>query len=162
MNHMASTAGAPGAAADLSGILRECSGERGDLIPLLQKLQHTAGFISADGVRQIALALRITENEVYGVASFYSQFRFTPPGRHSIKVCLGTACHVRGGQIISDAVSRELGVAAGETTPDRRFDFQRVACLGCCALEPVVAIDGKFYPRVTARKLPAILAEYQD
>jgi len=161
MNHMASTAGAPGAAADLSGILRECSGERGDLIPLLQKLQHTAGFISADGVRQIALALRITENEVYGVASFYSQLRFTPPGRHSIKVCLGTACHVRGGQIISDAVSRELGVAAGETTPDRRFDFQRVACLGCCALAPVVQIDDDIHSRMAVIRLKEVLAKYE-
>lgn len=135
-------------------------GEAGDLIPLLQRLQQVAGYLSEEGIRQIAGRLRITENQVFGVASFYSQFRFTPPGRHSIKVCLGTACHVRGGQIISDALSRNLGITAGETTPDRRFDFQRVACLGCCALAPVVQVDDDIHSRMAVIRLKEVLDKY--
>lgn len=136
-------------------------GTPGDLIPILQSLQRKQGYISQGAVREISRFLKVTENHIFGVASFYSQFRFTPPGRHSIKVCLGTACHVRGGQILLQTLERELAITTGQTTPDRRFDLQRVACLGCCALAPVVAVDNDIYSRVTVVRLTKMLSEYE-
>jgi NADH-quinone oxidoreductase subunit E len=94
------------------------------------------------------------------VASFYSQFRFSPPGRNSIKVCLGTACHVRGGEILAHQLERELGILPGQTTADKRYDLQRVACLGCCALAPVVAINNDIYSRMNVMRLKKTLTEY--
>jgi NADH-quinone oxidoreductase subunit E len=94
------------------------------------------------------------------VASFYSQFRFTEPGRHHIKLCLGTACHVRGGQLLLDALQRELDIVPGQTTQDRRFDLERVACLGCCALAPVLQIDDDIYSRMTVIRLKEIMEKY--
>lgn len=142
-------------------IFSDYAGEEGDLIPLLQQVQASAGYLSDDGLRRIAEFLRISENEVFGVATFYSQFRFTKPGRNSIKVCLGTACHVRGGQILSEAVSRELQVAPGDTTDDGRFDLQRVACLGCCALAPVIQINNDIHSRMTVIRLKGVLSKYE-
>jgi len=136
-------------------------GEEGDLIPILQRVQEKQGYISEEAVRRISRFLKISENQIYGVASFYSQFRFTEPGRNSIKVCLGTACHVRGGQILIDAVERELDISPGETTACGRFDLQRVACLGCCALAPVVQINDDIYSRMTVIRLKEILQNYE-
>ena len=148
---------APGNYVDLfSGF----KGERGDLIPVLQRVQGKFGYISEESTQMISRFLRISENQVFGVASFYSQFRFVEPGRHSIKLCLGTACHVRGGSAIAGAVQRELGVLLGETTPDKRFDLQRVACLGCCALAPVVQVDDDVHSRMTAIRLKQVLEDY--
>jgi NADH:ubiquinone oxidoreductase subunit E len=132
----------------------------GDLIPLLQEIQGRSGYLSPESIREVAQTLRISENEVYGVASFYTQFRFHAPGRHTIKICLGTACHVRSGQKILEALERELKIKTGETTPDGLFDLQRVACLGCCALAPVMQIDDKIYGRVSASRLKRILESY--
>jgi NADH-quinone oxidoreductase subunit E len=136
-------------------------GEAGDLIPILQGIQGSLGFISKDAVRQVSRFLKISENEVFGVASFYAQFRFTPPGRNSVKVCLGTACHVRGGQVLIDSLQRELGIVTGQTTEDRRFDLQRVACLGCCALAPVVAVNQDIYSHMTVIRLKETLKNYE-
>jgi NADH-quinone oxidoreductase subunit E len=130
------------------------------LIPLLQKVQEKLGFISQESVKQVSGFLRISENQVFGVATFYSQFRFTPPGRNTIKVCLGTACHVRGGQILCEALERELGILPGETTEDKRYDLQRVACLGCCALAPVVQVNNDIYSGMTVIRLKEILEKY--
>jgi NADH:ubiquinone oxidoreductase subunit E len=132
----------------------------GDLIPLLQKIQERSGYLSEDSVLEVARTLHISENEVFGVASFYTQFRFRAPGRHSIKICLGTACHVRGGQKLLESIQRELKINPGETTPDGLFDLQRVACLGCCALAPVMQIDNQIYGRVTSTRLKRILESY--
>src|SRR4030042_1186377 len=120
--------------ADYTEVFSSFNGEAGDVIPILQKVQSEEGYISPESMRYISRFLKITENELYGIASFYAQFRFTKPGRHSIKVCLGTACHVQGGQVIRESLERDLGILAGQTTPDGRFDMQRVACLGCCSL----------------------------
>lgn len=135
-------------------------GERGDLIPLLQRIQGRFGFVSEQSTRMISRFLRISESQVFGVASFYSQFRFIEPGRHTIRVCLGTACHVRGASGLAGTVQKRLGVALGETTPDKRFDLQRVACLGCCALAPVVQVDGDIHSRMTSLRLNRVLEEY--
>ncbi len=134
---------------------------RDALIPILQDVQKEFGYISSESVASIAKYLRISENDIFGVSSFYAQFRFSPPGRHSVKVCLGTACHVRGGATLLDTLQVGLGVACGETTPDRRFDLERVACLGCCALSPVVQIDGKIFSKITVNKLTELLKYYE-
>jgi len=135
-------------------------GQEDDLIPLLQRVQERSGYISPEAIEEISRFLRISENQIFGVASFYSQFRFTPPGRHHIRVCLGTACHVRGGQVLVDALQRTLDVAPGQTTEDRRFDLERVACLGCCALAPVMQVNGDIYSRMTVIRLAEILEKY--
>ncbi len=131
------------------------------LIPILQEVQREFGYIAPESVRHISRYLRISENQIFGVSSFYAQFRFTAPGRHSIKVCLGTACHVRGGATLLEMLERELGISCGGTTPDRRFDLERVACLGCCALSPVVQIDADIYSRMTVNRLSELLKQYE-
>ncbi len=144
-----------------SKIFSDFSAERDNLIPILQKVQAESGYISTAAVGQIADFLKITKSQVYGVASFYSQFRFTPRGRHSITACLGTACHVRGGERIIEALERKLGIKPGQSTPDGRFDLNRVACLGCCALAPVVKVNDDIYSGVKATKLEEILNKYE-
>jgi len=128
-----------------------------ELIPILQDVQAAFGYIGEPAVKAISRYLRISENQIYGVSSFYAQFRFTEPGRHGIKVCLGTACHVRGGGTLLDSLEHGLGISCGETTEDKRFDVDRVACLGCCALSPVVQIDRDIYSRMTVNKLTELL-----
>ncbi len=151
-------AAAPGAV--LEGVLRDFKRDRANLIPMLQKTQATLGYLSEESLAALSSFLRISENEVFGVASFYSQFRFVAPGRNPIKVCLGTACHVRGGQVLSDALERELQIHPGQATADGRFDLERVACLGCCALAPVVQIRDDIYSRMTVTRLKAALERY--
>lgn len=145
----------------IDNIFSKYSYDTSNLIPLLQDIQSEFGFISLPAVEKIADYLKITENKIYGVASFYSQFRFTPRGRHSISTCLGTACHVCGGEILLETLERELEIKPGECTEDMRFDLNRVACLGCCALAPVIKIDNDIYGNVTVIKLKEILAKYE-
>lgn len=125
----------------------------GNLIPLLQRIQQLEGYISEQSVRQIARLLKISENHIYGVASFYSQFRFQKPGKHHLKVCLGTACHVQGGAQLAQEVEKQLHIHSGETTPDGAIDYEEVACLGCCAQAAVVEIDGAIYAKMTTDRL---------
>jgi NADH-quinone oxidoreductase subunit E len=146
----------------LSELRREFKGERGELIPVLQRVQALHGYLRPDSVRSISRWLKISENEIFGVATFYAQFRFTPPGRHHVRVCLGTACHVRGGEQILVTTQERLGVGTGETTADGEFDLERVACLGCCALAPVVAVDDKIHSRVSVLKIQGILDEHKS
>jgi len=142
-------------------ILEQHSREHDELIPILQDVQKEYGYISPELVASISRYLKVSENRIFGVSSFYAQFRFTAPGRHSIRVCLGTACHVRGGATLLEMLERGLGISCGETTPDRRFDLERVACLGCCALSPVVQIDSDIYSRMTVNKLMELLKNYE-
>jgi len=132
-----------------------------ELIPILQDVQKELGFISPESVKKISRYLKVSENQIYGVSSFYAQFRFTEPGRHGIKVCLGTACHVRGGATLLEVLERGLGISCGQTTDDKRYDLERVACLGCCALSPVVQIDRDIYSRMTVNRLTELLKEYE-
>jgi NADH-quinone oxidoreductase subunit E len=145
------------AAAPWPGILRGLHHDRSDLVPALQRAQATLGYLPPEAVDRIARRLALTESEVYGVATFYAQFRFTPPGRHRVRVCLGTACHVKGGVQMLDTLERRLGVGAGETTPDGEYDLERVACLGCCALAPVFTLDEAIYGQMSVLKLQGIL-----
>jgi len=145
----------------LQTVLGQFPAEAGSLIPILQSVQARLGYISSQAVCEIAQALRLTESQVYGVASFYAQFRFTPRARHGICVCLGTACHVRGGERLMQTLQRDLGAPTGTSTSDGRFDLNRVACLGCCALSPVVKVDSDIYSSVTTMKLKGILSGYE-
>lgn len=146
---------------DYLEIFSEFTGADGDLIPILQKTQKKYGYIPEEATRHISQFLKISENIIFGVITFYSQFRLTEPGRHSIKVCQGTACHVRGGHVLCETMEKKLGISPGQTTADKRFDLQRVACLGCCALAPVIQIDENIYSRMTAMKLREILDKYE-
>ena len=141
-------------------ILTRYRGQRGATIPVLQKVQEELGYLPEEAISEIANFLGLTKNEVYGVASFYAQFRFERQGEHVIKVCQGTACHVRGGRRILDLVENELGIHPGETTEDYRFSLERVACFGACALAPVMVIDKTVYGQMTAVKARQILAPY--
>ncbi len=143
-------------------ILSQHSADRAGLIPVLQDIQTEFGYLSQEAIEQLEQQTDISANEIYGVATFYSQFRFTVPGEHIIQVCQGTACHVRGGQRILREFEQRLEIQAGRTTKDGKFDLQRVACLGCCALAPVVTVNGKVHGAVTAKKVPAIISQYRD
>lgn len=143
-------------------ILRHFPGKQeSELIPILQQVQQLEGYISGEAVEKISRHLRISRSTVFGVASFYSQFKFNPPGRHSIKICLGTACHVQGGDFLSTALQRQIGIEPGHTTADRRFDLERVACLGCCAQAPVMMIDHEIISHMSVIRLKELLKKYE-
>ena len=146
--------------AQLLHILAPHRGSKGALIPVLQKVQEELGYLPEEAVSEIAYFLGISESEVYGVASFYAQFRFVRRGEHTIKVCQGTACHVRGSRRILDEVERELGIQPGGTTEDYKFSLERVACFGSCALAPVMVVDKAVYGRMSVPKAKKILTEY--
>jgi len=131
--------------------------QKGNLIPILQMVQETLKYLPPEAIKLVAEYLQILECEVYGVATFYNQFRFHPPGKHPIKVCLGTACHVRGGDIILENFERKLGIHFGETTPDREFSIEKVACVGCCALAPVAIIDETVHGHMAPSKVEGLL-----
>ncbi|MDI6889374.1 MAG: NADH-quinone oxidoreductase subunit NuoE [Thermodesulfovibrionales bacterium] len=143
-------------------IFNEYKGEKGAVIPILQKVQDKLGYLSQEVISEIAKFSRMSETEVFGVASFYAQFRFTRCGDHVIRVCLGTACHVSGGERILDEVTRELGVSPGETTEDYKFSLERVACLGCCALAPVMVVDKTVYTKMKLPKVRGVLQTYGE
>ncbi len=132
------------------------------LISILQFCQNHSGYISRQAVRQIADYLGISEAHVYGVASFYTQFRFEKPGDHQIRICLGTACHVQGGEILSEEIQKIIGIGPGEISQDHKFEFHEVACLGCCAQAPVVEVDGRIYGKMTREKLQKVLRSYES
>jgi NADH-quinone oxidoreductase subunit E len=138
------------------------SGKQEELISLLQYYQKTDGFISQERVQQIADFLKVSEAHIFGVASFYAQFRFSKPGENILRVCLGTACHVQGGEQLSSEVQSILGIGPGEITPDGRFELQQVACLGCCAQAPVLEINGKIFGKMTPIKLRKVLKKYEE
>ncbi|HDR14836.1 MAG TPA: NADH-quinone oxidoreductase subunit NuoE [Desulfobacteraceae bacterium] len=135
--------------------------DRANLIPLLQTVQRLCSYIPESAVRLLAGHFDISPCEVYGVATFYNQFRFNPPGRHQIKVCMGTACHVRGGDIILENFSRKLGIDEGETTEDREFSLERVACVGCCALAPVAVIGETVHGKMAPSKVEGLILGFQ-
>lgn len=143
----------------LEGVLDRHSAERGSLIPILQDIQEALGYIPAQAMAQTARYLGIPDSAVYGVVTFYAQFYLTRQGKHRIKVCRGTACHVRGGSRIMRAVEKKLGIGPGETTPDYEFSLERVACFGSCALAPVMVVDGKVHGRMTPQRAVELLEE---
>ena len=132
--------------------------KRENLVPALQDVQERDGFISDEAVAKLAEYFDLSRSDIYSVASFYAQFKFKKPGRHVIKVCKGTACHVRGSGSLLSALEERLGIKEGETTADGNISLERVACLGACALAPAMVVDEKVYGRVTLAQLQKILA----
>ena len=135
---------------NLNTILEAFPKQEGNLIPMLQAVQEHNGFLSQDAISKVADVLDLSPHNVFGVATFYTQFRFNPPGNHEVKVCLGTACHVRGGENIMGTIQRKLGISHGQTTEDGNFSLDRVACMGCCALAPVLVVDDKIFGNISA------------
>jgi NADH-quinone oxidoreductase subunit E len=142
-------------------VLRGFGKNRGNLVPILQQIQGRLGYLPREAMLEVAEFLNIPEMDVYSVVTFYNQFRLNPPGKHSVRVCLGTACHMKGGYIILDAWKRRLGINRGETTPDREFDLDTVACVGCCAMAPVTVIDDEVEGKISPTRVDGILLSYQ-
>lgn len=137
----------------LREILSSCKEKRGKLIPLLQEAQARFGYLSEEEMVKVAEFARVPESKVFGVASFYAQFRFTPIGKKRVTVCRGTACYVRGAPQILDAIKRQLGIEEGETTPDLEYSLESVACIGCCALAPCLKINEDVHGQLTPGKV---------
>ena len=145
----------------LAQVLAPYQGQKGATIPVLQKVQEEIGYLPEETISEIANFLGLTKNEIYGVATFYAQFRFEKQGEHTIKCCQGTACYVQGGRRILETVEDELNIESGKTTTDDyKFSLERVACFGSCALAPVMVVDKTVYGRMTPAKARQILSEY--
>lgn len=143
----------------LSEILSSYKGARGELIPILQKVQAEFGYLPEEAMNRAAEFCRVAESKVFGIASFYAQFRFVPLGRTQVTACRGTACHVRGAPQIVDELKRQLGIEEGETTPDLEYSLETVACIGCCALAPCLVINGKVESKMTPKKVKELLTK---
>jgi NADH-quinone oxidoreductase subunit E len=146
----------------VSEILGHYKNDKKNLIPLLQEVQARLGYLPRKALQEIADFLRMSAVEVWGVATFYNQFRFVPLGKYHTTVCMGTACHLAGGRLILEALERELGVKVGETGEDGNFSLERVACIGCCMLAPVVVIKEKIHPKMTPYKVEEALVSYKQ
>ncbi len=146
----------------VSAALAKFEAKRENLIPLLQEVQGQLGYLPPAAMAQIAAYLGVPAVEVYGPATFYNDFRLHPPGEHQIKVCMGTACYMIGGQIALDSFERRLGIKVGKTTPDRKFSLDQVACVGCCALAPVVVVDNYVEGRVTPTRVDGIILSFAE
>jgi NADH-quinone oxidoreductase subunit E len=133
----------------------------GDIIPLLQRLQDSYGYLPADVVLAVCEETSLPASRVFGVATFYSQFSLEPRGKHLVRCCRGTACHVRGGHRLLNTIERTLGVKDGGTTKDMMFSLETVACLGTCFLAPVMMVDGNYYGQVSPDRIRRILDQYE-
>jgi NADH-quinone oxidoreductase subunit E len=143
---------------ELQELLNSYPANRHFLLRILQAVQQTRGFLAEEALGEVARHLKISAAEVYGVATFYNQFRFIPYGKHHVVACLGTACHAMGGQLILDAFERELAIKAGGITPDHEWSLDKVGCIGCCTKAPVVVINDVIHARMTPFKVEEVLA----
>ena len=135
--------------------------QRDSLIPVLHQAQELFGFLPVDVQEHVAKALGIPVSEVLGVVTFYSFFSMQPRGRHTVNLCMGTACYVRGAKKVLEALEKELGLKMGGTTPDRRYSLTSQRCFGACGLAPVIMINNDVHGRITAKKVPELLAKYE-
>lgn len=138
---------------------KEFNGREDELIPLLQSVQRELGFLPEQALREIAHLIRLPEARVFGTATFYSQFRLKPVGKYMVRVCRGTACHVRGGSRIQREVEKQLGINPGESTTDLKFALETVACIGACAQAPTMVVDNEAYGKMTTKKVGEILKQ---
>ena len=145
----------------LESIIEKHHSDKKNLIAMLLDIQEEFHYLSPDSLRYVARALGLPLIDVIGVATFYRAFSLTPRGEHTCLVCMGTACHVRGALKIQEEFERRLDIKSGETTPDGRFTLETVACLGCCAIGPVVTMDGEYFGHTSIRKVNTILKKYQ-
>jgi len=145
----------------LQDLLAQYRDQKGALIPVLQEAQNIYGYLPKEILERIAKELRLPFSKVFGVVTFYAQFHLKPRGRNIIRVCLGTACHVRGGARVFDAIQTHLGVSDGETTGDLRYTLETVACLGACGLSPCMMVNDETHGRLTPERATGILSNYQ-
>ncbi|EHQ87775.1 NADH-quinone oxidoreductase subunit NuoE [Desulfosporosinus youngiae] len=145
----------------LDEIINKHKNENGPLIPILQGAQEVYGYLPAHVIKHISKGIRIPVARIYGVVTFYAQFRLTPVGRNLINICLGTACHVRGGAKVVETIEKELKIKDGATTEDGRFTLEVVACIGACGLAPVISINNEVHGRLSPDKIAGILAKYE-
>lgn len=150
----------PQAVRDIMG--RYPGGERRWLIPILQDIQERFGYLPEEAVYQVSDYLKVPTSKIFGVATFYNQFRLTAPGRHVIRICRGTACHVKGSALLLEKLCQELGIQPGQTTRDGLFSIETVACIGACSIAPVIAVDNEFHGRIDPAGIPRILARYRQ
>ena len=143
----------------LSEILSRYAGQKDELIPILQEAQEQFGYLPEEVMHGVAKFLRLSESTVYGVATFYAQFKFVPSGKRKVRVCRGTACHVRGGARILREVEKRLGIKPGETTEDWEYTLETVACIGACALAPTMTVDKETYGQMTTKKVLEVFGE---
>lgn len=146
--------------AELEAYISENKDIEGVLIPVMQKAQELFGYLSLETMELISERLDVPVSEIYGVATFYALFSLTPKGEYVISVCTGTACYVKGAQLVLDEVKKQLGIESGETTPDGKFSIQDTRCLGCCGLAPVMVINNDVYGRLEPADIKDILAKY--
>lgn len=146
---------------ELAEMLAPFKGDRSSLIPALQAVQEKLGYLPPESLDAIARALHFSQSEIFGVVTFYSQFRLTRGGTHTVTVCSGTACHVRGGERVLRAAQSALGIEPGHITEDYEFGLERVACFGSCALGPVVVVDKQVYGRMTPAKVKQVISQIQ-
>jgi len=147
--------------AKLNKIIEKHKGKPGGLIPVLEEAQVALEYLPVSVQKKIARELNLPLSRVYGVVTFYSFFTMTPRGKHTVRVCLGTACYVRGGKAITEALQKEFGISEGETTPDRMFTLESIRCLGACGLGPVVVVDEDVHGRIKPSKVKEILTQYK-
>ncbi|HOC09173.1 MAG TPA: NADH-quinone oxidoreductase subunit NuoE [Bacillota bacterium] len=145
----------------LQGVIDEYKEKKGALIPVLQKAQDIFGYLPLEVQKFIAKGMDVPLQRIYGIATFYAQFSLEPKGEHSIGLCMGTACYVRGAQSVLEKLKEELGVDVGGTTEDLKFTLTATRCLGCCGLAPVMMIDDDVYGRLTPDRIPEILGKYR-
>jgi NADH-quinone oxidoreductase subunit E len=143
----------------LKEVFSRHAGERQELIPILQETQQQFRYLPAAAMREIAKYLNISVNAVYGVSTFYAQFKLTPLGKKIIRICRGTACHVRGADKVLAEMEKQLGIKAGETTKDMEYTLETVACIGACALAPTMTIDNETYGKMTPKKVAEVLGD---
>ena len=147
--------------AQIDEVLAKYEGRKGALIPVLQEIQALYNYLPKDVLEYVAEMMKTPISQIYGLVTFYSQFHLNPRGRNIIRVCQGTACHVRGGKVILQAIEKQLGIKAGHTTEDLRFTLETIACVGACGLAPVMQINDDTHGRLTTEKLAAILDRYK-
>ncbi|GAW28781.1 MULTISPECIES: NADH-quinone oxidoreductase subunit NuoE [unclassified Carboxydocella] len=147
---------------DISRLIEKYRGSDGGLIPLLQEAQDQVGYLPREVLEQIAAGLGLSLAKVLGVATFYSQFHLEPRGKNIIRICMGTACHVRGAPAVLAALEKELGIKPGETTPDLQFTLESVACIGACGLAPVITVNDDTHGKMTPEKVTEVLAQYRQ
>jgi NADH:ubiquinone oxidoreductase subunit E len=146
--------------AKLDAIIEKYRGKPGSLIPVLEETQVALEYIPVAVQKRISAGLNIPPAQVYGVVTFYSFFTMKPRGKHTVRVCLGTACYVRGGKTIAESLEKEFGIKEGETTPDRMFTYESVRCLGACGLAPVIVIDENVHGKQKPAKLKEVIVQY--
>ena len=146
----------------IDDLLARYTGQPGALIPLLQQVQERYGYLKGCHIEEIARFLRLSPSEVYGVLTFYAQFRLTPPGRTHVRVCQGTACHVRGGKRILQELETALNVRAGSTSEDFEYSLEKIACFGACGLAPVMVVGSEVYGRMTPQKVKKLFGQVES